>query len=260
MDYQNNIRKKMSTIHKQILSVIFTFIIYTGLTNWKVALLLIVGVAFHECCHIAAAKYCKLPTGGFYMIPFMGGVALVTGAYRKYSQQAFVVLMGPIGGGAMAACVAAYFYLTGANSPFWGAAAYWLVFLNLFNLLPLSSMDGGQIVGTVTYSINPTVGLVVKAISNVAAAVVLWFFNPVLVALVIFFGWSEVISEYLNWKAHRKGEYWKVSDTYLNGPKKLSKLEMVATCAAYFGAMAALGILLLILQNHTHGLSDLIKK
>jgi Zn-dependent protease len=246
--------------NKQLLSYLVTFAVYTALTNWKMSLLLVVGVSFHECCHLLAARYLKLPTGGFYLFPLIGGVATITAPYRKYSHQAFTVLAGPMGGGLMAALVAAYWYGTGMTSTFLGGAAYYLVFLNLFNLFPLSSMDGGQIVQTVSFSINDTMGLVVKAICNLAAVVVLWFLNPFLVGLVVFFGFSDVYSEYKAWKYRRSGQTYLIPETHLYRPTNLTKMEIVMTTVAYLGSILALGILLYYLKLHTHGISDLLKK
>ena len=250
----------MSSKNKQYLSYLICFAVYAMILDWKIALLLMVGVGFHECCHLWAARYCKLQTNGFYLIPFLGGVALITERYRKYSDQAITVLAGPMGGGLMAAVVAGLYLATGSTSVFWGAAAYWLTLLNLFNLFPLSSMDGGQVLGTITYSINDTLGLVVKAISNLVAIVVLWFFNPFLVGLVVLFGGSEVYSEYKNWKYTREGKMWLVSESYQNRPKKLTKLQIVAVAGTYLTSMILLGLLLLVLREHSHGIADLIKK
>jgi len=221
----------MSTKWKQIGFAIMTFAVYTALVNWKVALLLTVGIGFHELSHLWAAKRLGLATSGFYLVPFMGGVAFITDRYKSYGQQAFVVLMGPVGGGLLSLAAFAAWYLTGA--PFLAAATYWLCFLNLFNLLPLSFMDGGQLMGTISYSLNRTVGMVLNTASTIFAIVFLWKYNPVLSGLVVFFGGGAVLNEINNWKNYRDGKTYLCDDNYLNPPAALSKKEMAITIVGW---------------------------
>ena len=229
----------MSTRMKQIGFAIMTFAVYMAIINWKVALLLTVGVGFHEYSHLWAAKRLGLATKGFYLVPFMGGVAFITDRYKRYSQQSFVVIMGPVGGGLLALVTAGAWYLTGL--PFLAAAASWMCFLNLFNLLPLSFMDGGQLMDTICYSVNRTFGMVLHIISTVVAGVVLWHFNPVIAGLVIFLGGGSLIVEIKNWDNFRKGKTWLCSDAYLNPPAPLSKKEMSLTATSWLVTLLILG-------------------
>ena len=82
----------------QFILIIFTFSIYQVLLGWKIALLLVFGIGFHEMCHLWMAKRQGIPTGGFYMIPFLGGVAMIKGRYESLWQQSLVVLAIPLGG------------------------------------------------------------------------------------------------------------------------------------------------------------------
>jgi Zn-dependent protease len=221
----------MSSKWKQIGFAIMTFAVYTALVNWKVALLLTVGIGFHELSHLWAAKRLGLATSGFYLVPFMGGVAFITDKYKSYGQQAFVVLMGPVGGGLLSLAAFAAWYLTGA--PFLAAATYWLCFLNLFNLLPLSFMDGGQLMGTISYSLNRTVGMILNTASTIFAIIFLWQYNPILSGLVGLFGGGAVLAEINNWKNYRDGKTHLCDDNYLNPPTTLSKKEMVLTIVGW---------------------------
>lgn len=223
---------------KQILSVIFTFLVYTWLVNWKVAILLIIGVGFHEYCHLLAAKKMKLSTGGFFILPFMGGVAFVTERYKSYSQQSFVALAGPIGGGLLAAVTGLLWYLT--KIPFLGQAAQWMAFMNLFNLLPLSFLDGGQILNTVTFSINEKFGVVCKVISTIVAIFVIFKLNPLIAGLVLVFGTAECWAEIKAWKAKEEGDDHLVPDHILNRPRPMSLSKLWITNTVYFGTVLGL--------------------
>src|SRR5271165_5901690 len=121
---------KLSTLEKQIGWAALTFLVYTVLIGWQPALLLIIAIGFHESCHLWAAKKMKLRTRGFYLMPFIGGVAIVNDRYKRLSQQAFVVLMGPVGGGALAAITYVGYVMT--HLLWLKSAALMMVIINLF--------------------------------------------------------------------------------------------------------------------------------
>jgi len=236
-----------SHLKKQIGFGLFTFAIYTLLVGWQAAIMLLVGVGFHEYSHLLAAKRMGLPTKGFYLLPFIGGVALVSGKYKTFGQQAFVVLAGPVGGGVLALVTAGTYFLTGV--PALAAAAAWMCWLNLFNLLPLSFMDGGQLLGTITYSINKTFGMVIRIVSTLIAVVVLWFFNPILSGLVILFGGSGVILELRNWHYYRTERTYMCDEDYLNPPTRLSRGQMALTIGGWAATASILLLASYILQQ-----------
>lgn len=233
--FLDNLRNSL----KQIGYALATFAVYTWLLNWKVALLLTIGIGFHEYSHILAAKMMGLKTKGFYLVPFMGGVALIEGRYRTYGQQAFVVLGGPIGGGLLATVTAVVYYITGY--PILAAAAQWMFFLNLFNLLPMSLLDGGQIMNTITYSINHTFGVVMLTISTVAAVVVLWFWNPILAGLALVYGGFYAWSEIHSWFAKRDGRTWLMTEAQRNPPVSLSTGQLLVTSGSFMLTVVWLG-------------------
>lgn len=215
-----NMLDSFTTRQKQIGSVLLTLAVYTWLINWQAAILLVIAVGFHELSHLWAARRMGLRTGGFYLMPFMGGVAFITQRYKTLGQQAFVVLLGPVGGGLLAVLTAVVFYFT--KLPFLAAAATWMCYLNLFNLAPFSFMDGGQLMDTISYSINRTLGLVLRAASTVVAIIFLLKVAPMIAVLVIVFGLPSLFMEYKNWKAYREGDFYLCSSEYLHPPKKLT--------------------------------------
>lgn len=244
---------------KQIGSAVLTFAVYSLLIKWEAAALLVVAVGFHEYSHLYAARKFGLPTKGFFLMPFIGGVALVAGRYRSLGQQAIVVLAGPIGGGLLAGVTAGVYFLTGWS--FLAAAASWMAMLNLFNLLPFSFMDGGQLLGTITYSINRTLGFFCYAISTVVAIAVLMWMAPVLGCLVTLFGGGSLWNEYKNWKHFRAGQTWLCTENYLYPPSKLSPAQMSVTIGAW---ALTTGLLLLLASVLAHNpeanFSQLFKK
>lgn len=236
---------------KQLGWALFTFLIYTIFFGWQLALCFVIAIGFHECCHLWAARKLKLRTKGFYLIPFMGGVAFVTDKYRSYGQQAFVVLAGPVGGGLLAIATAGLYWFTGI--PILAAAATWMLYLNLFNLLPFSFMDGGQLLDTLTYSINRTLGVFFHVLSTIVAAIMLFkFFSPVLGFLVAIFGSSSAIKQVTNWNHYRKGERYLCDDNFLYPPKRLSALQWVGTAAGWAVTAIVFFIIMVMLKADPH--------
>lgn len=230
---------------------IYAFIFNAGVSNLfglLPALLVAGAISWHEMCHLMAAKKMGLGTKGFTLYPFIGGVALVTSRYRTYGQQAFVVLAGPMGGGLGALVTAGVYalvhYVFHVDCNWLAAAAYWMAFLNLFNLAPLSFMDGGQIMGTITYSIHRTLGVVCLVISTLAAGAILLKFAPILGLFIVLFGGMQVYSELKNWNAWRKDETWLCSPNWIRPPKNLSVFQMVATIGCWVTSAVVLSALM----------------
>src|ERR1700722_4962725 len=167
--------RSLSQPQRLAVSAVITFACFALMFNWKVSLLLMTAIGFHEQCHVWAAQYLKLKTKSFIFIPFLGGISFVLGSHKTRMQQAIVVLGGPVGGGLLALIIAGIYYLTGI--PWLAATSYWMFWLNVMNLLPFAFLDGGQLLGCITYSINQTLGVVCFAVSTFIGAIVLAQFN-----------------------------------------------------------------------------------
>lgn len=240
-------RKIMSTLMKQIGLALVTFTIYSFLFSWQVAATLCIGIGFHEYSHLWAARHLGLSTKGFFLIPFIGGLALITQTPKSRSEQAFIYIMGPVGGGLLAFITAGVYLITGL--PVLGAAALWMVYINLFNLIPVSILDGGQLMNTITYSLNRTVGLVCQVVSTALAIVVLFKYSPFVAFFIAFMGVPALIKEYKNWDNYRHDRVKLVDYDYLNPPRKQSKQNMAFTIAAWAGTAGVLIFLMVYLQT-----------
>lgn len=214
-------------IARQLFSFILTFVTYLLFFNWKVALIICAGISFHEYCHILAARKAGIPTKGFFLIPFLGGIALMDKVPSSRKDQALIYLMGPLGGGLFSILIGVIYLYSGI--PIIGQAAIWMIYINLFNLLPFSILDGGQLLGSVTYSINRTLGLFSSILSTIVAIIILWKFNPMISVLIFIYGGLPLINEIINWNNTRLGKYYLVDNNYLNAPVKQSRLQMSIT-------------------------------
>jgi Zn-dependent protease len=125
------------------------------------AVLLVAIIAWHEMGHVLVNKYYKIPSSLPMFIPFLG--ALIT--WKKYpesvDQEAWSALGGPAFG-LVSACICAAMYYFFEHSTLWLWGATVAALINLFNLIPLSPLDGGRVVAALWRGIW-YVGLVMLA-------------------------------------------------------------------------------------------------
>lgn len=198
---------------------------YSFLFSWKFALLIMLAIGFHESGHVWAMRKQGMKTKGFYFIPFVGGAAIAEEEYKTYKQNVYVAIMGPVWGAIMAlGCIVCYLIF---DSPMFAAAGAWMAALNLFNLLPISPLDGGQILRSICFSIHKSVGLIFLLISMALSILILYYLKVGLFALVLFFGGLELG---LEWSQRKYKTY----------PDSLSKKDFILTTASYVGLVAIL--------------------
>lgn len=235
---------------------------YTALYSWKFAVMLLIAIGFHESGHVWAMKKMGIKTKGFYFLPFLGGVAIAEDNYKTYGQNAYISIMGPIWGALLAYVSGAVYLITG--DPLWAAAAAWMATVNLFNLLPINPLDGGQLLRAISFSIGKRTGLWFLAISLVIATVAMVFLKMGLFVLILAIGAAELWSEFRKRNRMKKDEAIRkhvdllmpgFSDTFeptISYPKDMNKNQLALTCISYVGTIAVL-ILLLKLTNHIPG-------
>jgi Zn-dependent protease len=246
----------MTQLQKQLLSYAVTFAIYASIIPWPAALILMGGIAFHEYGHLWAGKKLGFQSQGFYLIPFVGGLSITAGKIVRYTQKAFIAIMGPVWGAALA--LATYLLYLATGSPFIGQAALWMTFINFFNLAPLSFLDGGQILESIVYSINETVGLVVMSLSTLIAIPLLWHFNPMIAVMVGYFGGKAQFTAYHEWKARKAmGSMARYVNTR---PQSMNWKWLSITIGSYLLLAAGLFMLMHQIDSHSLNMSDLFKR
>jgi Zn-dependent protease len=114
---------------------------YALIWGWRFGLGVVLLIFFHEMGHWLEAKREGLAPSWPVFIPFLG-------AYVRYTrgnpwQTARVAIAGPILGGL--AALACYAVGTSNGSDLLVALAYFGFVINLFNLLPVSILDGGAV-------------------------------------------------------------------------------------------------------------------
>jgi Zn-dependent protease len=110
--------------------------------GWLFGVGFVVLILIHELGHGFAIRRAGLQAGYPVFIPFFGAFISLQGQIRSPLVEAEIALAGPIAGAAASAACAALYLGTGNRLLL--ALAYSGFFLNLFNMTPISPLDGGR--------------------------------------------------------------------------------------------------------------------
>lgn len=155
-----------------VLSV-FTYALVFGVW-YSVGLVALIFV--HEMGHYIAAKNQGLNVGAPTFIPFVGAWIQLKDQPMNAETEAFVGIAGPMLGSA--AALVCYLLAREMGSQLLLALSYAGFMINLFNLLPISPLDGGRIVSV----ISPRLWLVGAPL---LVGLFLWRPSPLLILIAI---------------------------------------------------------------------------
>jgi Zn-dependent protease len=128
-----------------ILTMLVSIWAYSLFFGWPFAVGFVLLILVHEYGHLLAMRWLGIPAGAPTFIPFVGAVIVMKGRPRNAFIEALVAFGGPVLGSVAAlVCLLISFAL---DSDFWQALAYTGFWINFFNMLPISPLDGGRIVG-----------------------------------------------------------------------------------------------------------------
>jgi Zn-dependent protease len=185
--------KKLFIIKAALAAI--TFVVYANLMTWQGALVFITGLCIHECGHIWAMRRIGIPTSGFYLIPFTGGICSPKRPFEHRFEEAFVAAMGPVFGLlSLPFCFVIGDALTGSTSHAASLAAI-IAFVNLFNLLPIVPLDGGRIIRASVASFSTKLGVMLVVCGGVAAAYLAYTCHIEILILVAGFSVLELVGE-----------------------------------------------------------------
>ncbi len=135
---------KLKTLATMLLSIA----VYATQWGWEFAAGFVLLIFVHEAGHAVVLQREGIPASAPVFIPFVGAFIAMRGRPRDAYVEAKVGIGGPLFGSIAAwAVLAAGVYL---QRPLWVAIGHAGVFLNLFNLIPVSPLDGGRIAGVFT--------------------------------------------------------------------------------------------------------------
>lgn len=146
-------------------TMLLSLAVYATIWGWRYAAGFIALLFAHEMGHYFAARQRGLDVGAPAFIPFVGAWIALKDKPIDVETEAYVAIAGPVVG--TVAALAVYLWARSEDSGLLLAISYAGLFLNLFNLLPISPLDGGR----VTAVLSPRI----------------WFVGvPILVALMLY--------------------------------------------------------------------------
>lgn len=134
---------KLSKVVLSVGSMLFTIWVYAQIYGLAFAAGFVGLILIHEMGHYIAARQRGLDVGLPAFIPFVGAWINLREQPRDAETEAYVAFAGPFVG--TLAAFACYFYGRQTGFDLWIALAYSGMIINLFNMIPLSPLDGGRI-------------------------------------------------------------------------------------------------------------------
>jgi Zn-dependent protease len=167
---------------------------YAYMFTWQFAAIIMVSLFVHESGHVFAMKRCGLKTKGIYFLPFIGGAAVADEEFKTRRDEAFISLMGPIWGLALALVTGAMYLIT--ENPLYAAASAWMAMINLFNLLPVSPLDGGRVFKSITFSFTSTAGIIYLSLGLIITGYIILKAGIWLFVFLLLIGTLELYVEF----------------------------------------------------------------
>jgi Zn-dependent protease len=125
-----------------LLSMLATIGVYWSLYGWKFAAGFVIGIYIHEMGHVWMLRHYGLRASAPMFIPGFGAFVSLYDSPPDVGVDARIGLAGPLWG-AGAAVVSLLPALT-SNDGVWLAIAHATAYINLFNLTPVWTLDGGR--------------------------------------------------------------------------------------------------------------------
>jgi Zn-dependent protease len=129
-------------------TMLLSMVVYSFVFGWWYAVGFVLLILFHELGHYAAAKQRNLNVGAPTFIPFVGAWIQLKEQPMDVETEAYVGIAGPVAG--TVAAMACYYASEYTHSQLLLALAYAGFMINLFNLIPLSPLDGGRITSIIS--------------------------------------------------------------------------------------------------------------
>lgn len=126
-----------------ILSLLVSLAVYAGLYGWQFAVGFLALLAVHEMGHVVAARQKGVPVSAPTFIPFVGAWIMLQASPRDAETEAYIAIAGPVAG--TVGATLCYWWARSHGDSMLLAVAYSGFFLNFFNLIPISPLDGGRI-------------------------------------------------------------------------------------------------------------------
>lgn len=181
---------KFSKFGATLLSLFVSLGGYAMFYGWKFAVALVYLIFVHEMGHLIAARQKGIKTSPAVFIPFVGAMISMKDQPRSAQTEAYIAYGGPLLG--TVAFLPAVLLYPFTEDPFLALIITLGAFINLFNLFPVSPLDGGRIVTVLSTKI--------WFFGLIALIPLLFIMNSPLLILIFIFGlftwWRHVREGY----------------------------------------------------------------
>lgn len=181
-------------------SMLLSLVVYATIWGWRYAAGFIALLFAHEMGHYVAARQRGLNVGAPAFIPFVGAWIALKEQPVDVETEAYVAIAGPVVG--TIAALAVYLWARSEDSGLLLAISYSGLFLNLFNLLPVSPLDGGRVTAVLSPRIwllgvpillalllyRPSPMLIIVAVLALPQLVKAWRYDPQAPENVAYYG------------------------------------------------------------------------
>jgi Zn-dependent protease len=192
-----------------VLSLVLSLVLWGVVFDWRQAAILMGVLLVHEGGHALAMRAFGWKDLSMFFVPFIG--AMVTGKPTEVRawKEAVVLLAGPLPGllaGVALLLMPIVIPESAAAVERWRDVALIAIGVNLFNLLPITPLDGGRLVETALFSRWPRLRLLFAAFSVAAfAAMAVWWSHValwVIVAVLVYalLGQWRIVQLQLAWQ------------------------------------------------------------
>ncbi len=171
-------------------SVLLSLVAYGLAFGWRFGALFLLILAVHESGHTLALRRRGLPASLPYFIPFLGALITLRRRPRDAAEEAYVAAAGPLFGLAASYALLLLGFLL--HTPVLLVAAGFGMLLHIFNLLPITPLDGGRTVAFLRWW---------AWIPGFCALVVVLFYNPGTHSLAITDPFAPLILAFVVWSA-----------------------------------------------------------
>ena len=159
-----------------LLSMLLSVWVYQLAFGWRFSAGFVALIFIHEMGHYIAARQRGLNVGAPTFIPFVGAYILLKEQPHDVETEAYVSLAGPLLG--TIGSLACYYLGRFEHDPLLLSLAYAGFMINLFNMIPISPLDGGRIAAV----LSPRIWFVGAPI---LIAFFFYSFSPVLIVIAI---------------------------------------------------------------------------
>jgi len=164
LSYVGLLLLKFKGLWVTLISTGVTALIYAQLFGWAFGVGIVLLILIHESGHVVVARIMGLPVTLPVMIPFLGAFVSMKQAPRSVAQESVMAIGGPVLGSIAAGlCYIGYLAAPDSNTgQLLRALAYFGFLINLFNLIPLTPLDGGRVTSLLSKWFN-VAGLLIAA-------------------------------------------------------------------------------------------------